>query len=845
MIVLLSQADAESAPVRNEDQKKMSNRRVMCKFSGLLLLSLCIALAVGLPRAFAQPDSPGHDADWVRDMRAYSYGWVNDADPCCPLGKTFAEYLADANAIAANGFNAVVLWGRHYRFGYIHQWPDIVAELDELTSAFHQHGIKVFDHHSAALVDADRISLPLPGDAGAIRDLLEIDANSLQPVYVPGYDAYVVCPNKRPSQLLYSQHVYDLFTKTGLDGLMSDDVVFEAWCCVCDSCRNKCLADYGLDVNEYLPVSEYSDVFWGICGDGGRPDNPDWRTWVRFRQDSVGDHYVRVRKVMDGARPEARLMGCMCEFVEPWCAQVSATSLEQLARGANILFFEALPNMNLSYFVEWPHDVEQFVRGQSIGRPSGRPVLPLQYADKNYDELLFTWALDKTFGCRVWTTTQGEHPEFLLPLGRAVRWEAQHAELFREPAIPANIAVLYSLQSRDSMRTHGFWSSEEHGLAPDYRGWCEAMLRANIPFHVIVEDQLTPAGLAPYKVLILPSATCLSDKQCVEISSWTAAGGSLIATADCAMYDAAGEHRSQSGLSGVLGVDIGRELSCYGPVVVPDEDVFAGCGGEIDEPNRLRYACMPHEGTMSFGLVEKGRETPAMVRHPLGRGDSVYLAFRLGAAAWTRVKESDPSFPDPTHYLWLGPKTPAAANVILNLVAPAAPNLPLVVGPKAPRGLIVTLHKLSDGRRIVHALNATAAVIEPVQPFVPIPKHYAAFPPISTDTRITLREPIAVPVVAHLVDGSDVTLDADIYTNSFVLPGSAIAPYAVIEMGPVPCPADFNHDNRVDFLDVKILTGYWVKPCLDLHCAKCDLYADGLVDFKDLAVFAAFWLAEP
>ncbi len=100
----------------------MNRWRGMWKFGWLTLLSLCIALAASLPRAFGQPDGPVKDAEWVRDMRAYSYGWVNDADPCCPLGKTFDEYLADANAIAANGFNAVVLWGRHFRFGYIHQW---------------------------------------------------------------------------------------------------------------------------------------------------------------------------------------------------------------------------------------------------------------------------------------------------------------------------------------------------------------------------------------------------------------------------------------------------------------------------------------------------------------------------------------------------------------------------------------------------------------------------------------------------------------------------------------------------------------------------------------------------
>ncbi len=765
-----------------------------------IFISLVVIYAAS---AFGEPNYPPAGPEWLWNIRAISYGWAGGTGGI--LGKTPQEYAADANAIAANGYNTVVLFGRQDRLGSIQEWPAIVTELNELVTIFHQHGLRVFDHQSCGIVEANDINVPIPDTNSTIRDLLQIDAQTGQPVYDADWNIYKVCHINPLTQTLIQTHNQNLFTQTALDGLMSDDIGFAEYSCVCPYCRARCIRDLGFDVNEYIPPRDPEiDPFWF------KPDNVNYRNWNRFHQNSVGDHYVRMRQLLDGIRPGLGLMACLSVTIEPAFSQYCGVSLEQIGRGANLLMHE---DFSPAYVMEWQADASEILRAESLGRISSRPVLNLQYASVSRNELysgatpgevLFTWAMDRTLGCREWVN-QGP-----ATIGRSILWEAQHQELFDKPTIPANIAILYSTQSRDWLRPLRLYIQPEEQLTADYRGWCETLLFKNIPFHSIIEDQLTPAGLSSYRILIMPSVSCLSAGQCENISNWVAAGGTLIATEDCAMYNEIGEALSQSGLSGTLGVKIGKKIHCQTPVQVPNEDVFVNCGGQIDEPNRTRFECTADSNTLSFGSIEAGSSHPAMVRHKFGDGNSVYLAFRLGSAAWSRTRNCDAvNCPDPNNqYIRLGPKTPSTLNVIRNLIEPAVSQLPFTVR-NAPRGLIITLHKSADNKQILHLLNATGSVIEPNrQPHI-INKHSYQFPLILQDIQVTLREPIRLPVVARLPSGYDMVLDANQNTNTIIIPGCAIAPYTVIEIGGFPS-ADLNRDGIVNFKDFAIFAEQWL-----------------------------------
>jgi len=766
---------------------KADSSGIRMRFIPVWVISLFLVLSIGNP-GLTQVST---DPNWPWEMRAVSWRWADDFTWVA----SHDDFVKAADSIAAHGYNTVVLWGRHFRLSNINEWPMIVSTIADLTSVFHAQGLRVFEHHSAAWIHEDYINTSLPG-GGTLADLLQKDISTGKPTVGLDGHFYLACYNKTTTQQLYGRHIEDLFTRTQLDGLMSDDVAFTPHSCVCRACRDKCLAEYGFDIDNYGYPGQ-PPRFWD------EPNHPDYRKYIRFHQSSVADHYERVRRIMNTLRPEARLMACNCSFINPYWTQTSGISLDDMADSLNVIFYEDYGNSLLSHLVQWSADAAELMRG--LGLATGKPVLPLCYPG-NDPEREFVWALGKTFGCRVWTDSDSEH------MADLIRWEAAHHRLFYQPQIPADIAVVYSCQSRDA---HRHYNKFPHGLEPDFTGWCEVLLWANLPYHVLTDKQLSADILSAYRVLILPSVTSLSDEQCAQIVRWTAAGGSLIATADCAMYDATGAPRGKSALSELLGMDILQELLCSGPVLVPDEDVFAGCGGHIDEPVRQRFRVAAHPETTVMGRIEPGSDAPALVRHTYGSGNSAYLAFRLGAASFRQARQDNKQCPDAEQFAWYGPQTPSAANVIRNLMIPVRSAVPPLVAADTPAGLIVTLHRIADGRQVVHLLNATGAALPTDGQWQCIPKHYTAFPPVNRDVEVTLPRPFTTPVVAHVPRWADRVLQVNIENNSFIVPANTIAPYVVIETGPPPAPGDFNHDGKVDILDWEISAHCWLNNLLD------------------------------
>jgi hypothetical protein len=208
-----------------------------------------LAAVICAVAAFGEPNYPPPGPEWLGSIRAISYVWAGGTGQW--IGKTPEEYAADANAIASNGFNTVVLFGRQARMGSIQEWPKIVEELNELTTVFHQYGLRVFEHQSWGIVDANDINNVIPdsNNNSTVRSLLQIDAQTMRPASIPEWHAYNVCFINPQTQPLIDAHNLALFTHTGLDGLMDDDVGFTGYTCVCPYCRAKGIRDCGVDIN--------------------------------------------------------------------------------------------------------------------------------------------------------------------------------------------------------------------------------------------------------------------------------------------------------------------------------------------------------------------------------------------------------------------------------------------------------------------------------------------------------------------------------------------------------------------------------------------------------------------
>jgi hypothetical protein len=107
-----------------------------------------------------------------------------------------------------------------------------------------------------------------------------------------------------------------------------------------------------------------------------------------------------------------------------------------------------------------------------------------------------------------------------------------------------NTRVLYG---RDPGRV------EERYLANVF-GAYRAILEEHLPVTVICDWNITPEELAKQKVVVLPNAACLSDKQCAAIRDYVKNGGGLVASLDTSLCNEFGDTREDFGLADVFGV---------------------------------------------------------------------------------------------------------------------------------------------------------------------------------------------------------------------------------------------------------------------------------------------------
>lgn len=196
----------------------------------------------------------------------------------------------------------------------------------------------------------------------------------------------------------------------------------------------------------------------------------------------------------------------------------------------------------------------------------------------------------------------------------------------------------------------------------------------HLPLTLITDMDLTPERLAAYKVLILPNAAALSDRQVEAIRGYVHGGGGLVATCETSLFDELGHARSNFALADLFGVDYeGRptaptkrpELDVNFAIVV-DDKYWAGRQGtaemrwgagdiltsELIADPRLQLINNGVQASFKGPLVKmsdarppmqramimfpEGRDPiPAIVMGEQGKGRVVYMAAGFDAANYS------------------------------------------------------------------------------------------------------------------------------------------------------------------------------------------------------------------
>lgn len=686
------------------------------------------------------------------------------------------QEIADAiDRYTARGVNFLQVAGFHARW----MWLPILDQITELnrriTVAAHAAGMKVFEHHSS-----NGLWHEIEGTYRGWDPQTAVNHDIRTGLPLPKDKPKLICINHPDYQLHYDHYVLDLIEKTGVDGLMYDDVHFHRgqYGCGCTHCRAKFLDLYGYELPQpgAWPLDDYS--------------SPIWRDWMNFRRRSAGDRIVALRRQL----PEDFLLfSCMSAGVIGIDdVHHGGGSFEDFARGTNCLFSEggALYCRNQmkwdrNLYTNWERLYVEKKYASGIAAHHQQPSLQMHYPG-NPDDGWFAWALTKCLGQNLWrcdtnlygSPRYGDEFAEWTPAHDYLRWEAEHEDLWRFCRPDAEVGLLYSLQSKLAAGA----DPQPHSEA--FAGWAQTLQRAGIFFDVIIDDSLTSLKhLSRFQLLILPNALALSDQQVETLKAFVENGGQLIATHATGSCRENGEPRQELALGQWFGLHHDDKPPTRRSAMLLDhrrhtDPIFRELPARLPVPQMLPLSWSGETPELeAWAWLEKTRSSfewpavPAMLRRQLGQGTALYLmplagslAYREGAyPIWhtaphreRQIKEqtSDSYWqvvepertPEDGRWIYVDEHDPDYARLMVNSVRDLLPQTPRIAVHDLPAHLICELHRLAPsptdtsdaGDRLLTFLNLTGMQPQPGDWLSAKPK--PAYPPLTGECTIQLRD---------------------------------------------------------------------------------------------------------
>ncbi|MGC8971071.1 MAG: beta-galactosidase trimerization domain-containing protein [bacterium] len=449
--------------------------------------------------------------------------------------------------------------------------------------------------------------------------------------------------------------------KTGVDGVFLDGPVIYPDCCYCESCQKKFKGKYGKDI----PKEDWQD--------------PLWKTFIEFREDSMVDFLRDAKKVVSKINPEGVIFLNAGSW-QPGSWRV-ARDAKRLSRYQNFSLAEAFFHPSAGRI-----NLYQSAITTKYLRATGIPVVtafhycmgPWHYTFLNPEEIKLSIFQAISCNGNVWiggSTYRHEYnPEGCKPLNDALGFLEENEDYLVDLEPLSDTALLFSSQTaryyisnitelykdlgsgreQDLILDLGTgktvidWSKRklicENLMSFAYEGYFTALTRNHIMFDIILDEDLSLERLSKYKVLVIPDFACLSDRQWREIEEFVREGGSLITSFDAGLYDEKGEPNFTEKRLRLLGI---REIEGVFPAIrgenyiIAKEDIFGFNKENLIErsPYALKVKALEGAHTPFFFMnplervytALKGESSyPAVIINSYGRGRVIYFAFPIG-----------------------------------------------------------------------------------------------------------------------------------------------------------------------------------------------------------------------
>lgn len=453
------------------------------------------------------------------------------------------------------------------------------------------------------------------------------------------------------------------------------------------------------------------------------PSDPLWRAFVTFVQESVEEVQILWRDHTKRLKPSA---------VFVWNSHGS------LATG-----------LRWDRFVQLGELLNDDSQGRRAGEPlwvsgrcgkvmtavaEGKPVLrivgvwqtgepPMRHTAKPPAELTLFFAEAVANGQRAWWHVLGAElydRRWQEAIADYFAWLADIEPYLRNEESLADVALVWSPPT--------FWLSTWMGLRPSpveaFNGWYQALLEGRVPFDLLPEWNLTAERLHRYRVVILPSQTCLRDESVHALAAFVAGGGGLVGCCEAGARALWGELEAKERWGALWGVQRLEDpppplRHCY--LRIDPHNRSHPLLKEFGDTDVLPGAAHLSRVTALAGTTPLLTFVPSYPVHPPEKvypdpkrtdvatvfcreinGRTVFLAMDIDAAYWRS-------------------RLPDHKRLLLNAVAWVRRDVPLPVQVDGGGWLDITVWRQARGLT-VHLVNLTTPNLfgGPVTDFVPV-----------------------------------------------------------------------------------------------------------------------------
>ena len=287
--------------------------------------------------------------------------------------------------------------------------------------------------------------------------------------------------------------------------------------CVCNNCRTKFRAMYGLE----LPAQE------GFA-------DPNWRQYLEFQDRVVADLYKRMHALADELIPGVPIF--------------RGDDYEYVGRGE-------LQRRVRRPAPEWQYQSGEQIRGAKARNP-GKPFSSTSTAHIDYPWRQVTETADYQVNRLVQQIANGgkldlylmgaladqDDQSWLPPVSALFKWEAANSRHYAKTT-PIGRVGLYDSEANQRFAAATPWASYRTGSS---RGAYAALVDSRLPFQFVSGERVVDGAtrLSDFDVIVAPHVLCVSDAEAARLDAFVSSGGLLIASGMTGGFDPAGRPRA-------------------------------------------------------------------------------------------------------------------------------------------------------------------------------------------------------------------------------------------------------------------------------------------------------------